>query len=129
MADAYTKQILEEGPRNFILKLTGSMDSNDQPMTTIVTPADCVGLRPKGFRIDHIDFSISDGIEVQLWWEGMPDAIIVPLSGRNKFNYPDVGGLTNNANSPTGGIRIMTSGYTSGTQVYAILLWLVKMGV
>jgi len=127
MANAYTKQILEEGSRNFIVKLTGVMDTSDQPLTTVITPADCVGLRPKNFRIDHIDFTISDGIEVSLWWQGIPDAIIVPLSGRNKFNYPDVGGLTNTAASATGGIRIQTTGWMFGVQVYSILLWLVKM--
>jgi len=129
MANAFTKQILEDGPRNFIVKLTGVLDSGNQPLTTVITPSDCSTYIPATFRIDHIDFTISDPIEVQLWWEGVPDAVILPLAGRSKFNYHDAGGLTNTADNPTGGIRIMTTGYTTGVQIYSVLLYLVKMGV
>jgi hypothetical protein len=127
--NAYTEQVLEDGARNYIVKLTAVLDTADQPMTTVVKPADCAVYKPTLFRIDHIDFTISDGIEVQLWWEGTPDAIILPMAGRNKFNYNDLGGLINNASSPTGGIRIKTTGYTTETQVYSVLLWMVKQGV
>lgn len=129
MANTYTTQVVEDGARNFIVKLAGVLDSNDQPMTTVVSPSGCAAFIPKGFRIDHIDFTISDPIEVQLWWEGVPDALILPMAGRNKFNYHDIGGLQNNAIQPTGGIRIMTTGYGSGVQVYSVLLWLIKQGV
>jgi hypothetical protein len=125
----YTTQILEDGERNFIVKQTGVLDSSDQPMTTIFSPASCGQFKPKNFRIDHIDFTISDGIELQLWWEGTPDQIVLPMAGRNKFNYPDVGGLQNNASSPTGGVRVKTTGYVTGTQVYSLLIWCVKIGV
>ena len=127
--NAYTSQVLEDGARNYIVKLTAVLDTTDQPITTVIKPSDCASYVPTKFRIDHIDFTISDPLELSLWWEGTPDAIIIPMAGRNKFNYNDVGGLQNNANSPTGGIRIKTTGYTAGTQVYAVLIWLVKQGI
>jgi hypothetical protein len=127
--NAYTSQVLEDGARNYIVKLTAVLDTADQPLTTVIKPADCAVYVPTKFRVDHIDFTLSDPLEVQLWWEGTPDAIILPMSGRNKFNYNDIGGLQNNAAFPTGGIKIKTTGYTTGTQVYSVLLWLVKQGV
>ncbi len=130
MANAYTKQVLEDGARNFVVKLTGILDTTDQALAVVISPSDCAQFIPKNFRIDHIDFAISDGIELQLWWEGVPtDALILPLNGRNKFNYDDIGGLLNNAPSPTGAIKLKTTGYMIGTQVYALTVWLVKMGV
>jgi hypothetical protein len=127
--NAYTSQVLEDGARNYIIKLTAVLDTADQPLTTVITPSDCTKYIPTRFRIDHIDFTISDQLELQLWWEGTPDAIILPMAGRNKFNYNDLGGLQNNASSPTGGIRIKTTGYATGTQVYSVLIWLVKQGI
>ena len=129
MANSYTKQVIEDGQRNFIVKITGILDTSDQPRETLVLPSDCVQFIPTNFRVDHIDYTISDPIEVQLWWEGTPDSLILPMAGRNKFNYADLGGLQNTANQPTGGIRFETTGYVSGTQVYSLMLWLVKQGV
>jgi hypothetical protein len=129
MANSYSTQVVEDGVRNFVVKVTGLLDSTDQPLTTIVSPSDCAYFKPKLFRIDHIDFTISDQLELQLWWDGTPDVLILPMAGRNKFNYHDVGGLQNNAYLPTGNIQISTSGYVSGLQVYSVLLWLVKQGV
>lgn len=127
--NVYTTQVFEDGVRNYIAKLTGVLDSSDQPITTVITPASCAIYKPANFRIDHLDFTISDGIELQLWWEGTPDQIILPMAGRNKFNYPDVGGIQNNAQNATGGIRVKTTGYLTGTQIYSLLLWCVKIGI
>ena len=124
--NTYSSQVLEDGERNYIVKLTAILDTADQPITTVIKPSDCAAFVPRRFRLDHVDFTISDQLEIQLWWEGTPDAIILPMAGRNKFNYNDLGGLQNNASAATGAIRIATTGYQTGTQVYSVLIWLVK---
>ena len=128
MANSIVTEVVEDGVRNFVVKVTGILDTSDQPMTTIVKPSDCAQFVPKKFRIDHIDFTISDQLEIQLYWDAPTPTLILPMAGRNKFNYPDVGGLQNTAYMPTGAINLLTSGYVNGTQVFSMLLWLVKQG-
>lgn len=129
MANSYTKQVLGDGPRNFNVKITGILDTSDEALTVVIAPSDCAYFVPRNFRLDGIEYAISDGIEVQLWWEGVPtDALLIAMTGRYDFEYGDTGGITNNAGNPTGKIKLMTTGYITGTQVYTIILSLVKMG-
>jgi hypothetical protein len=133
MANSFTTQILEEGQRNAIIKLTGVLDSSDQALTNAVVMSDInqggKGATPTQVRIDHIDYSISDQIEVQLWWDATTDVIIMPLAGRGRLMFWNFGGLTNNASTgKNGNILIKTTGWTSGTQVFSVILELVKQG-
>lgn len=129
MANAVTVQIEEEGYRNVIVKLTGVLDTSNEALATKV---DVSALTPPCtlVRIDHIDYSISDQLEVQLWWDADTDVIILPLAGRGKMDFWHNGGLQNNAGTGvTGDILLVTTGWASGVQVYTIVLDLVKQGV
>jgi len=126
MANASTIQILEDGQRNAIVKLTGVLDTSDQALTQVIEPASYSPV-PAGFRIDHIDYSISDQLEVQLLWEASTNVLILPLAGRGRMSFWNFGGLQNNAGAgKTGGILLKTTGWASGTQVYSLVLELVK---
>lgn len=128
MANSLLTQIITDGPRNATVKITGVLDTSDVPATTIVKVADFCNL-PKGFRIDHIDFSMTDQLEIQLLWEATPDVVILPLAGRGRMTFTDFGGLTTNGGaSATGGVRMKTTGWSSGTQVFSLVLELVKTG-
>lgn len=127
MANAFNTQVINEGVRNFTVNLTGTLDSSDQPVTTVISPANCTYYIPKGFRINCINFTISDPLVVSLWWAGMTDILILPMAGRNKVDFD--GGMFNTAYMPTGAIRISTSGYVSGIQTYSILIDMVKLNV
>ncbi len=127
MANSFTKTVVQEGVRNFIVQLNGVLDSSDQPSTTVISPSDCTYYIPKNFRIDQIRYDITDQLQVYLWWDGTPDALIVPLAGRGKFCF--TGGLQNAAYAPPGSISISTTGYISGIQTYAMVIDLVKINV
>ena len=98
----------------------------------IVDPVN-YSLIPTGFRIDHLDYSISDPLEVRLFWDGSTQVDIIPIAGRGKMSFWNFGGLQNNAPSPTGRIALSTAGYntTIGTTplVFSVVLELVKQGV
>ena len=98
----------------------------------IVDPVN-YSLIPTGFRIDHLDYSISDPLEVRLFWDGSTQIDIIPIAGRGKMSFWNFGGLQNNAPSPTGRIALSTAGYntTIGTTplVFSVVLELVKQGV
>ena len=128
MANALTTQIITDGPRNATVKVTGVLDTSNQALTTVVDPAN-YGFSPAEFLIDYINYSISDQLEAQLLWKATTDVMIMPLAGRGRMSFHDFGGLKNNAGAgKTGAIGLLTTGWTSGTQVFTITLELVKVG-
>jgi hypothetical protein len=133
MANTFATQILEEGPRNVIMKVTGVLDTSDQALTTAVDLSTLnqsgTGPTPTAVRIDNMDYSISDQLALQLFWDATTDVQIIGLTGREDMSFKSVGGLTNNSGAgKTGNILIKTTGYASGTQVFSLVLWMVKQG-
>jgi hypothetical protein len=62
-------------------------------------------------------------------WDATTDVIIMPLAGRGRLMFWNFGGLTNNSGAgKTGAILVKTTGWTSGTQVFSVILELVKQG-
>jgi hypothetical protein len=87
------------------------------------------GKTPTQVRIDHIDYSISDQLEVQLFWNATTPALILPLAGRGRMSFFNFGGLQNDAGTgKDGAIQLKTTGWTSGTQVFSVILEMVKQG-
>jgi hypothetical protein len=133
MANSFTTQILEEGPRNVIVKLAGVLDTSDLASTVAINVSTLnqggLGFTPSQVRIDHIDYSISDQLELQFSWDATTPVIIMPLAGRGRITFWNFGGLTNNAGAgKTGNILIKTTGWTSGTQIFSVVLEMVKQG-
>jgi hypothetical protein len=133
MANSVTTQILEEGQRNVIIKVTGVLDTSDYALTETIQVSTLnqggIGATPTQLRIDHIDYSISDQLEVQMWWGATSDVIIMPIAGRGRMSFWNFGGLVNNAGAgKTGNIKFKTTGWTSGIQVFSIILECVKQG-
>ena len=135
MANQVSVQILEQGARNAVVKLTGLLDTSNESYNVKVTPSSFSPV-PTQFRIDHIDYSISDGIEIQLFWDATTPTLILPLAGRGRMSYWNFGGLQNNATTgKTGGIGFSATSlpgatYTAGDPyVYSVILEMVKQGV
>lgn len=134
MANAFTTQILVDGPRNAIVKLTGILDTSNLSSTTAIDLSTLAPIvpgtnvtKPTAVSIHHIDYSISDQLEVQLAWDATTPVVIMPLAGRGRLQFKDFGGLQNNAGAgKTGNIMILTTGWASGIQVFSIVLEMVK---
>ncbi|SRR6266404_1221348 len=125
-------QILIDGPRNTVAKTTGD-NAIGVPITnqTILDPATLTDMLPGMagnhlatlLRIDHIDYSISDGITAQLIWDAAAPIIICELYGRGKIDAHWYGGLQNNAVNPTGKILLTTTAAeVSAPTLYSVLL-------
>ena len=116
-----------------MIKVTGVLDTSDLALTTIVDPATFSTIQgqsqAKTVRLYHIDYSITDQLEIQLQWQGTPNQVMMPLAGRGRMSFVDFGGLTNNATTPTGRIQMLTTGWTSGIQVFTLVLEMVKEGI
>jgi hypothetical protein len=128
MANSLLTQIIQDGPRHATVKLTSVQDTSDVAQVTIVAPASYFPI-PKSFRVMHIDYSITDQLAVHLLWTATTDLEMVPLAGRGRMSFQEFGGLTDNgAAGVTGGIDVKTTGWTSGTQVFTLILRLEKVG-
>lgn len=129
MANLLQTQIITDGPRNATVKITGILDTSNVAQTTIVDPVNFLPI-PKTFRIYHLDYSISDQLELQLLWKATVDQVIMPLAGRGRMSFCDFGGLNNNAGAgKTGAIDLLTTGWSAGTQIFSLVLELVKEGL
>lgn len=128
MANQINSQIILDGPRNAIFKVTGILDTSDMAYAVIVAPAS-YAFKPTGFLIDYVDYSISDQLELQLAWDATTPVPIMPLAGRGRMGFCEFGGLTNNAvTGKTGSIGLKTTGWQSGIQIFTLILELVKVG-
>jgi hypothetical protein len=133
MANSFTTQILEEGPRNVAVKLVGVLDTSNLSSTAALAMSSInqggYGPTPTAVKIEHIEYQIGSPLAVQLLWNATADVVAVALVGSGFSNLKKLGGLTNNAGSgKTGTINILTTGYSSGTAVFTIILRLTKQG-
>jgi len=137
MAFAITTQILNDGPRNTIVKITGDITAA-LAQTTVVTasslssmlPAMQGSFPPSLLRIDKIDYSITDGSIAQILWHATTDVPAVELYGRGHIDSKHYGGLQNNAGAGVTGdidLAVIASGASFPTDASIMLiLWLVK---
>ncbi len=133
MANSFTVQTLEEGPRNAIVRLVGVLDTSNLAVQTAIDPANFnqggTGPTPTTFRVDRIEYSVAPQIAVQLLWDATTDVTFAALTGSGCYGFREAGGLRNNAGAgSTGIINILTTGWASGTQDFTLNIALVKMG-
>lgn len=128
MANVTSTQIILDGPRNVVVKATGVLDTSDVTNLVIVNAAALLPVPPK-LKIMKINYSVSDGMNVQLNWDAITDVPILTLSGQDHIKFDKFGGLVNNSGAGrTGNILLSTIGW-SGVKSYSLTLELRKQGV
>ena len=134
MANVLDRQILEDGPRNAVVKLTGVLDTENVSEIPAISLQDFTNNSPNthfvGFRIDHIWHSIGNALEIQLDWNAATPKQIVAVAGRGRESFSSVGGLQPDQTLPgyDGSINLLTTGFDPNTtQNFSILLEMVKL--
>jgi hypothetical protein len=135
MSNVLDKQILEEGPRNAVVKLTGVLDTSNMSEVPAIRLADFVNNDANagtlvGLRVDAVMYSMGMNIDLLLSWNGATPQQIMPLAGRGKIDVTGDGGmLPNQLNSGyDGSINLYSTGYVPGTvQNFTVLLRLIKL--
>ena len=103
MANTVAIQTILDGPRNAVVKVTGTLDTSDLANFVIADPAVMQGVDNTGalkaakLRIVRSEFFIKDTLEVSLLWDATVPVVIETLTGRGKLDAKDYQGLTNNA--------------------------------
>jgi hypothetical protein len=135
MANSYTLQTLEDGPRNVVIKIDGVLDTSDLSSTLVVDPSllsdyDINGVKASQLRINRIVYDVEDLLDVQLYWDASTPVRIWNLVGRGKVDAWRYGGISNNAGAgKTGKITMTTQGWSIGAVLsFTIILELVKQG-
>jgi hypothetical protein len=134
MANELTIQTILDGPRNAIIKVSGTLDSSDLAQQVLLDPATLGGINNTGLvkaaklRLQRLTHNIEDGLTVDLWWDATTPVRIEGIEGRGHQNYDRFGGLTNIAGAGvTGKILIATQGWATGSILsFSLLLELVK---
>ena len=134
MANALDFQITEEGTRNAVIKLTGILTDSNISETPAIAMSSFLNndqlLKLVGFRVDLIEWSISNGLEVNLAWHSSSPQQIYPLAGRGRICSTNYGGFIPDRTKGgyNGDIDLTTAGFTPGTvQNFTIVLELIKI--
>lgn len=129
MADAVTTQIIQDGPRNCVIKLTNISDGSGESAVLKVDVSTLSGFNgqvPSEVMIEHIDYSL-DGMQVKILWDASSDVLcwVLTPDADNDLDFPYF--LPNNAGAgKTGDILFTTVGAGAG-DTYSIVLSLVKV--
>ena len=135
MANVTAIQILEDGDRNVIAKLTGKLDTSNVSLATLLDPATLASVNTSGLNsqkastlaIETVTFDIEDGLAVNMYWDADTDVPIWYFVGRDKMNMEFTGFLQNNAGTgKTGKILYDTTGWTSGTKSFSLVIQCIK---
>lgn len=124
MADAVSSQILIDGPRQVVVKLTNLSDGTGESAVLKVDVSALTGA-PTAVKIRRVHYSVT-GMVATLLWDATTDVRILDLSGYGTLDFDSFGGLTNNGGTGvTGDILLTTTGHSSGDS-YSIILEMAK---
>lgn len=126
MADAVTTQILNDGPRNAVIKFTNISDGTGEAAALKVDVSALSGA-PSRATIERI-VAHTSGMSVDILWDATTDvlAINIPDAQAVDLDLCKIGGIPNNGGAGvTGDIMFTTVGHTAGAR-YTIILFLKK---
>ena len=141
MANQLDTQITEEGPRNAVVKLTGVLDTSNIIETPAIELLDFHTNDERatlvGLRVDLLEYSIGQGLEVLLEWNSTNPKQIFPLAGRGRIAACNYGGFIPDMTLAgyDGSINLRTRNFTAGqasdgsalVQNFTVILELVKL--
>lgn len=127
MSNTLEKQILRDGPRNAVVKVSGVLDTSDLASTPVFSLTDFTnndrGMILVGFRVDYISYSVGPNVIAILSWDSNAPQQIAVLQGHDGQDYSHAGGLQPDQSRSgfNGSITLQTRGYVGGS-VQAITL-------
>lgn len=129
MKPLVTRKLGNDGAKNCGVQVIGW---NVQPFSwTPVVEMKMFDPVPRRVKIDHIEWGITQGIEVILAWHSTSGdhELILPLATRGYMNFSDYGGLTNEKEGRNGNIQLMCQEVRKlelGVHAFSLFLDLIK---
>ena len=128
MTATVTQQVIQNGPRNLVLKYTLGGLTGDATADTLVNLSSLDStLGAAGLRLDKAQWSLT-GCSCKIQWEsGASNVDLLEMQGTwGDVDYSCNGGISNNASLPTGNVVFTTTGYTASGDGGHILLYFRK---
>lgn len=134
MANQTDLQLIEEGPRNAVVRLAGVLTDSDVSLVSVIPLSLFLNNEPRmtlvGLRVNKLSYSISDPLKVGLYWNGGTPQLLAALAQSEELEFDKVGGLLPDQTRTgyDGSINLKSLGFIPGTvQTYSVLLRLVKL--
>lgn len=124
MADAVNTQIVENGPRNLIMKFTNNSDGTGETDVVKVNVS-TLALSLTSLKIRRIIYNVTSGAVI-IKWDATTDNVIAVLSGYGDYDMRNTQGMFNPATTGnTGNILFSTKTFTAPS-AYTITLDMTK---
>lgn len=135
MANTTDKIILEDGPRNAIVRLVGTLDTSNVSLVPAILLSDFVNNdlvwgKLTGLRVDRIDYASGPQLITTLEWNSNSPQMIAALVQSDELDYKNSGGLIPNRllGGYDGSINLKTKGFIAGNyEAYTVLIKMVKL--
>lgn len=133
----FNRFIQSDGPRNAVVTITGILDVADAAFVPAISLTDFTNNDDRfgklnGLRVDELNYSMGDGIELALTWAATSEQLIAAFAGRGKLKFRSSGGLQPNQSAVgySGDINLRSTGFnTQGVppQNFTVEIYCVKL--
>lgn len=134
MANVTSIQVLENGARNYVVKVTGILDTSDVAITDLIDTT-AAGFRPSNLgredvpttvAIKRVEYDIEDSLSVYIYWDATADQLALPLVGRGRLKFDPP--MNNNAGAgKTGKVQYSTQGWVASAVLsFTVTLYCIK---
>lgn len=135
MANITSLQILEDGPRNVVVKVAGVLDTADISLATLLDPATLsdinpafAGIKAATLAISTVQFTIEPGLAVQLFWDATTDDLALSLTGNDTFCFQETQLIQNPKSAGYNGkLLYKTSGWAT-VKSFVVVVLCIKQG-
>ena len=136
MANSLDMQIAHEGHKNAIVKITGTLDDGDISLTPAISIDDFTNNEPRlelsGFRVDALQWTATDGLNLNIAWNGTNPQQIFTVSGHGELCAKKFGGFYPETarDGYDGNINLYSNGAPNSNGVsayFTIILELIKL--
>lgn len=128
MADAVDTQVVFNGARRRVIKLTNVSDSTGESAVVKSDISSLTGLNgnaPSSQVVEWVDYDVQGFTSVRLDWDADTDDEIAVLgTGQGSFDWTPSGGLVDPKSTGATGDIVLTTAGASATSTYTITLGL-----
>lgn len=130
MVDTVTSKVIENGDRNYIVRLTNISDGTGESAVIKINVSDLSnsgGETCTHLRLDRVDYDIQGFTDVRLLFDATSDDVACILSaGQGSIDWSAAGGNVDpQSTGSTGDLKLTTTGAVSG-DTYDITLYCIK---
>lgn len=130
MANQTEKQVLEDGPLNLVVKLTGALDTSDVSLSPAIRLQDLSGdprLTLVGLKLEKVQYSIGADLVVAVTWNGATPQQACVLTEAGEICFSPRAAPNRLAAGYDGDVNLATSGFIVGKpNGYTVVLHFVK---